>query len=101
VKRYKLLTDADLLKGNYYECISLWGNNPNPRRESVYYDRYGNWCVENTHTILEIIDNSVMFVLARENPKRYKEIINGGSYEDGKYNDERCENILQRCRRGI
>ena len=90
MKRYNLLTDDDILRGHSYECITLWGRNPNPRRENMFYSRQGDWCEDDTHTILAVIDNSVMLVLAKEKPERYKEIVLGGSYEDGKYNDKRC-----------
>lgn len=66
--------------------------------ETAYYDKYGNWCgIPDNHTILEIIDNSVMLVLAKENPERYKEIVLGGSYDDGKFNDERCRTSYVDC----
>ena len=98
MKRYNLLTEKDLIKGETYEVISLFGNNPNPRSETAYYDKYGYWCgISDNHTILEVIENSVMLVLAKNNFKRYKEIILGGSYEDGKYNDERCRSSYEDC----
>jgi hypothetical protein len=97
MKRYNLLTEGDLVKGEYYECITLFGNNPHPRSETIFYDRYGNWCVETSHVILEVMEDSVMRVLKKQNPNRYLEIINGGSYEDGKYNDERCKSSYNDC----
>lgn len=100
MKRYNLLTDDDLIRGQHYEVISLWGRNSNPRWEIAYFDQYGNWCgIEENHTILEVIDNSVMLVLAKENPERYKEIISGGSFDDGKYNDERCSSSYIDCKK--
>ena len=98
MKRYNLLTKDDLIPNNHYEVISLCGNNPNPRSEVAFYDRYGNWSgIADNHTILEIIDNSVLLVLAKENFERYKEIVLGGSYDDGKYNDERCRSSYEDC----
>jgi hypothetical protein len=91
MKRYNLLKEDDLIKGRHYEVVSTIGQNPNPMSETAYYDKYGNWCgIPDNHTILEIIDNSVMLVLAKENPERYIEIVLGGSYDDGKFNNERC-----------
>ena len=98
MKRYNLLNENDLIKGEHYECISLWGNNPDPRSEPIFYNRYGQWCgIEDSHMVLEIIDNSVMLVLAKKNPERYKEIVLGGSYDDGKYNNKRCESSYIDC----
>ena len=76
MKRYNLLNEDDLIKGRHYEVVSIIGQNPNPMSETAYYDKYGNWCgIPDNHTILETIDNSVMLVLAKENPERYKEIV--------------------------
>ena len=97
MKRYNLLTKDDLIRGEYYEVISLWGRNPNPISEMVYYDKYGYWCEDENHTILEVIDNSVMLVLAKNDPERYKEIVLGGSYDDGRYNDSRCQSSYIDC----
>lgn len=98
MKRYNLLNEEDLIKGRYYEVISRFGQNPNPMRETAYYDKYGNWCgIRDNHTILAIVDNSVMLVLAEENPERYKEIVLGGTYEDGEFNDERCRTSYVDC----
>lgn len=43
------------------------------------------------------VDNSVMLVLAEENPARYKEIVLGGTYDDGEFNDERCRTSYVDC----
>ena len=78
--------------------VSLWGKNPNPKSEWAHFDKYGYWsAIDENHIILEVIDNSVMLVLAKKNPNRYKEIILGGSYDDGKYNDERCWSSYINC----
>lgn len=98
MKRYCLLNKDDLIKGRRYEVVSAIGQNPNPMSETAYYDTYGNWCgIPDNHTILEIIDNSVMLVLAKENSERYKEIVLGGSYDDGKFNNERCRTSYVDC----
>ena len=98
MKRYNLLSNSDLIKNEHYECISLFGNNPNPRSESIFYDKFGYWSgIEENHTILKIIDNSVMIVLAKRNPTRYKEIVLGGSYDDGNFNDKRCRSSYKDC----
>lgn len=98
MKRYNLLTEKDLIPNNHYEVVSVFGRNPHPRSEVAFYNKYGQWCgIEESHTILEIIDNSVMNVLAKKNPKRYKEIVLGGYYDDGKYNDERSESSHNDC----
>ena len=98
MKKYNLLTEDDLIPNNHYEVISLFGKDPNPRSEVAFYDRYGYWSgIADNHTILEIIDNSVMLVLAKENFERYKEIISGGSYDDGKYNNKRCSSSYEDC----
>lgn len=98
MKRYNLLTEKDLIPNNHYEVISMFGRNPNPRSEVAFYNKYGEWCgIEESHRILEIIDNSVMLVLANKNPKRYKEIVLGGFYDDGKYNDKRSSSSYKDC----
>ena len=98
MKRYNLLNEDDLIKGRHYEVISIIGVNSNLMSETAYYDKYGNWCgIPDNHTVLEIIDNSVMLVLAKENPERYKEIVLGGSYDDGKFNDKRCRTSYVDC----
>lgn len=98
MKRYNLLNKDDLIKDRHYEVVSIIGRNPNPRSETAYYDKYGNWCgIPYNHTILDIIDNSVMLVLAEENPARYKEIVLGGAYDDGEFNDERCRTSYVDC----
>lgn len=98
MKRYNLLNKNDLIKGRHYEVVSIIGQNPNPISEIAYYDKYGNWCgIPDTHTILDIIDNSIMLVLAKENSTRYKEIVLGGTYDDEKFNDERCKTSYVDC----
>lgn len=98
MKRYNLLTEKDLIPNHHYEVVSLFGRNPNPRSEIAFYNRYGEWCgIEESHRILTIIDSSVMLVLAKEKPERYKEIVLGGSYDDGKYNDERSKSSYEDC----
>lgn len=97
MKRYNLLTTEDLIRGESYECITLWGNNPNPRRESVLYNKQGSFQLPDDHRLLEVIDNSVMLVLARRRYERYKEIVCGGYHEDGEYNNERCSTSLKDC----
>lgn len=92
MKRYTLLNENDLIKGRHYEVVSIIGRNPNPMSEIAYYDKYGYWCgIPDNHTILEVVDNSIMLILAKESPERYKEIVLGGTYDDGKLNDERCK----------
>lgn len=98
MKRYNLLTEKDLIPNHHYEVVSLFGRNPNPISEVVFYNKYGEWCgIEESHTILKIIDNSVMLILAKERPERYKEIVLGGSYDDGKYNDKRSQTSYKDC----
>lgn len=98
MKRYNLLTEKDLIPNNHYEVVSLIGRNPYPRSEVAFYNKYGQWCgVEENHTILEIIDNSVMLVLAEKRPERYKEIVLGGHYDDEKYNDRRSRSSYEDC----
>lgn len=98
MKRYNLLTENDLIKGKRYECVSLFGNNPHPRSESIYLDSSGYWSgIPANHTVLTIIDNSVMLVLAKENPERYREIVLGGSYDDGEYNDKWASSSYKDC----
>lgn len=98
MKRYNLLTEKDLIPNNHYEVVSRFGRNPYPRSEMAFYDNFGQWCgIEESHTILEIIDNSVMLVLAEKRPERYKEIVLGGSYDDGKYNDKGSRSSYKDC----
>lgn len=98
MKKYNLLNNKDLIKGHHYEVVSIFGKNPYPISEMAFYDKFGQWCgIEESHTILEVIDNSVMLVLAKENPERYKEIVLGGFYDDGKYNDRRSRSSYEDC----
>lgn len=98
IKRYNLLTAKDLIPNNHYEVVSLFGKNPNPIREVAFYNKYGEWCgIEKNHTMLAVIDNSVMLILAEKNPERYREIVLGGSYDDGKYNDKRSRTSYEDC----
>lgn len=83
--RYNLLTESDIIKGKEYECICLVGNNPTPQNINVFYDKYGHWHNADNNTILEVVENSVMLVLAKENFDRYQQIVKGGKYEDGVY----------------
>lgn len=97
MKRYKLLTENDLIRGQYYEVISYRGKNPNPISEIVFFDQYGDWCLADNHRMIAVIDNSIMHVLAKKNPERFREILLGGSYEDGEYNNERCASSYIDC----
>lgn len=85
MKRYNLLNENDLIKGNTYECICLIGNNKNPRNMNIYYDKYGYWCTEDNVSILAVVDNSIMYILHKRNIHRYQEVVDGGKYEDYKY----------------
>ena len=98
MKRYHLLTEKDLIPNHHYEVVSLFGRNPNPISEVAFYNKYGQWRgIEESHRILTIIDSSVMLVLAKKKPERYKEIVLGGSYDDGKYNDKRSKSSYKDC----
>lgn len=86
--RYNLLKESDLLKKRYYECVCKIGVNKNPRNMSIYFDEYGCWCIDDNVTIIAISDNSIMHVLKKDNHKRYAEVLQGGYYEDNKYESD-------------
>ena len=89
MKKYTLLTKADLIPGERYDAIVFYPHtspNRNPMVESVYYDKFKQWCGTDKE-ISVIIDESVISVLLKYNPERACEIMQGGYEEDGCYND--------------
>lgn len=88
MKRFRLLNENDLIRKNYYECVCTRGVNKTPRNMSVYYDEFGYWCEEDNVNILAVTDNSIMNVLKKANLKRFNEILQGGYYEDMRYESD-------------
>ena len=96
MKRYKLLTNRDLIPNNKYDAIVVYpfnSPNRNPMLERVYYDQFEQW-YGTANVIVEIVDESVIEVLFNYNPERATEILHGGYEEDGKYNDIICTNYF-------
>ena len=89
MRRYRLLTTTDIIPNNKYYAIVYYhfsSPNRNPSIELVYYDEHKQWCGTDK-IIMEIVDESIISVLQKENPTRADEIIKGGYIEDGRYND--------------
>lgn len=87
MRRYKLLTTEDLIPNNKYDAVLCYPY-PSPSTakfiEPIYFDEFGQWCGTDKE-IIEVVDESVLDVLLNYNPKRAKEIIQGGYEEDYKY----------------
>lgn len=83
-----MLNENDLINKNYYECVCTRGANKTPRNMLIYYDEHGYWCEEDDVDILAVTDNSIMQVLQKANSKRFNEVLQGGFYEDKRYDSD-------------
>lgn len=87
MKRYKLLTENDLLPNHRYLAIVYYpypSLNRNAMTEFVYFDEHRQW-YGTRNDIVSIVDESVIDVMIEENPQRAYEIMEGGFVEDGRY----------------
>lgn len=89
MRKYNLLKESDIIPNNHYLAIVYYpypSPNRNAMAEYIYFNEYRDFC-GTVKDIGLIVDESVISVLFKYNPKRAYEIIQGGYIEDNKNNN--------------